>query len=200
MITEEARLALEQLLQQKGEAGDGYLLLKLVYLLSQTDSVRESTTKHVLLLISEKLCRHHNTQVSVFALSLIFWALACPWYTLKGHTSGFVGQAFLKERSKHFVLSDTFLVLIIRLVFLVLVCFCLPLCVFLCILYQSSLHFKKKNSKNLSGNRVVDFSFLIASHFEVFHKFYLYSHPKCRLASGVQPAMGFCGVFIHDIS
>ncbi|NXR32149.1 WDFY4 protein, partial [Zosterops hypoxanthus] len=35
---EEARLALEQLLQQKGEAGDGYLLLKSVYLLSQTDS------------------------------------------------------------------------------------------------------------------------------------------------------------------
>ncbi|NWX28896.1 WDFY4 protein, partial [Notiomystis cincta] len=34
---EEARLALEQLLQQKGEAGDGHLLLKLVYLLLQTD-------------------------------------------------------------------------------------------------------------------------------------------------------------------
>ncbi|XP_069720218.1 WD repeat- and FYVE domain-containing protein 4 isoform X2 [Phaenicophaeus curvirostris] len=34
---EEARLALEQLLQQKGEAGDGRLLLKSVYLLSQTD-------------------------------------------------------------------------------------------------------------------------------------------------------------------
>ncbi|RMC11578.1 hypothetical protein DUI87_11699 [Hirundo rustica rustica] len=34
---EEARLALEQLLRQKGEAGDGYLLLKSVYLLSQTD-------------------------------------------------------------------------------------------------------------------------------------------------------------------
>ncbi|XP_056350777.1 WD repeat- and FYVE domain-containing protein 4 [Oenanthe melanoleuca] len=34
---EEARLALEQLLQQKGEAGDGHLLLKSVYLLSQTD-------------------------------------------------------------------------------------------------------------------------------------------------------------------
>uniref|UniRef100_H0ZCV3 Uncharacterized protein n=1 Tax=Taeniopygia guttata TaxID=59729 RepID=H0ZCV3_TAEGU len=34
---EEARLALEQLLKQKGEAGDGHLLLKSVYLLSQTD-------------------------------------------------------------------------------------------------------------------------------------------------------------------
>ncbi|NXJ66224.1 WDFY4 protein, partial [Rostratula benghalensis] len=34
---EEARLALEQLLQQKGEAKDGHLLLKSVYLLSQTD-------------------------------------------------------------------------------------------------------------------------------------------------------------------
>ncbi|NWV47524.1 WDFY4 protein, partial [Daphoenositta chrysoptera] len=34
---EEARLALEQLLQQKGETGDGHLLLKSVYLLSQTD-------------------------------------------------------------------------------------------------------------------------------------------------------------------
>ncbi|KAK2523488.1 Wdfy4 [Columba guinea] len=34
---EEARLALEQLLQQKGEAEDGRLLLKSVYLLSQTD-------------------------------------------------------------------------------------------------------------------------------------------------------------------
>ncbi|XP_035753252.1 WD repeat- and FYVE domain-containing protein 4 [Egretta garzetta] len=34
---EEARLALEQLLQQKGEAEDGRLLLKTVYLLSQTD-------------------------------------------------------------------------------------------------------------------------------------------------------------------
>ncbi|XP_066179992.1 WD repeat- and FYVE domain-containing protein 4 isoform X2 [Sylvia atricapilla] len=34
---EEARLALEQWLQQKKEAGDGYLLLKSVYLLSQTD-------------------------------------------------------------------------------------------------------------------------------------------------------------------
>ncbi|NXI37689.1 WDFY4 protein, partial [Galbula dea] len=34
---EEARLALEQLLQQKGEAEDGHLLLKSVYLLSQTD-------------------------------------------------------------------------------------------------------------------------------------------------------------------
>ncbi|XP_015489137.1 WD repeat- and FYVE domain-containing protein 4 [Parus major] len=34
---EEARLALEQFLQQKGEAGDGHLLLKSVYLLSQTD-------------------------------------------------------------------------------------------------------------------------------------------------------------------
>uniref|UniRef100_A0A672TPX7 Uncharacterized protein n=1 Tax=Strigops habroptila TaxID=2489341 RepID=A0A672TPX7_STRHB len=34
---EEARLALEQLLQQKGEAEYGYLLLKSVYLLSQTD-------------------------------------------------------------------------------------------------------------------------------------------------------------------
>lgn len=74
MITEEARLALEQLLQQKGEAGDGYLLLKSVYLLSQTDLVRESTAKHVLIFISEKLSalRQWNTQVSVFALSLIF--------------------------------------------------------------------------------------------------------------------------------
>ncbi|XP_026707231.1 WD repeat- and FYVE domain-containing protein 4 [Athene cunicularia] len=35
---EEARLALDQLLQQKGEAEDGRLLLKSVYLLSQTDS------------------------------------------------------------------------------------------------------------------------------------------------------------------
>ncbi|XP_068022264.1 WD repeat- and FYVE domain-containing protein 4 [Melanerpes formicivorus] len=34
---EEARLALEQLLQQKGEAENGHLLLKSVYLLSQTD-------------------------------------------------------------------------------------------------------------------------------------------------------------------
>uniref|UniRef100_A0A8C3KM61 WDFY family member 4 n=1 Tax=Calidris pygmaea TaxID=425635 RepID=A0A8C3KM61_9CHAR len=34
---EEARLALEQLLQQKGEAEDGRLLLKSVYLLSQSD-------------------------------------------------------------------------------------------------------------------------------------------------------------------
>ncbi|NXG61374.1 WDFY4 protein, partial [Hemiprocne comata] len=34
---EEARLALEQLLQQKGEAEDGRLLLKSVYLFSQTD-------------------------------------------------------------------------------------------------------------------------------------------------------------------
>ncbi|XP_009977759.1 PREDICTED: WD repeat- and FYVE domain-containing protein 4 [Tauraco erythrolophus] len=34
---EEARLALEQLLQQKGETEDGHLLLKSVYLLSQTD-------------------------------------------------------------------------------------------------------------------------------------------------------------------
>ncbi|XP_032857672.2 WD repeat- and FYVE domain-containing protein 4 isoform X3 [Tyto alba] len=34
---EEARLALEQLLQQKGEAEDGCLLLKSVYLLSQTE-------------------------------------------------------------------------------------------------------------------------------------------------------------------
>ncbi|XP_065602222.1 WD repeat- and FYVE domain-containing protein 4 isoform X2 [Cyrtonyx montezumae] len=34
---EEARLALEHLLQQKGEVKDGYLLLKSVYLLSQTD-------------------------------------------------------------------------------------------------------------------------------------------------------------------
>ncbi|NWW94301.1 WDFY4 protein, partial [Rhynochetos jubatus] len=34
---EEARLALEQLLQKKGEAEDGRLLLKSVYLLSQTD-------------------------------------------------------------------------------------------------------------------------------------------------------------------
>ncbi|XP_068053666.1 WD repeat- and FYVE domain-containing protein 4 isoform X1 [Anomalospiza imberbis] len=34
---EEARLALEQLLKQKGEVGDGHLLLKSVYLLSQTD-------------------------------------------------------------------------------------------------------------------------------------------------------------------
>ncbi|KAF2979672.1 hypothetical protein EK904_003027 [Melospiza melodia maxima] len=34
---EEARLALEQLLKQKEEAGDGHLLLKSVYLLSQTD-------------------------------------------------------------------------------------------------------------------------------------------------------------------
>ncbi|KFW01503.1 WD repeat- and FYVE domain-containing protein 4, partial [Eurypyga helias] len=34
---EEARLALEQLLQKKGEAEDGHLLLKSVYLLSQTD-------------------------------------------------------------------------------------------------------------------------------------------------------------------
>ncbi|XP_051474966.1 WD repeat- and FYVE domain-containing protein 4 [Apus apus] len=34
---EEARLALGQLLQQKGEAEDGYLLLKSVYLLSRTD-------------------------------------------------------------------------------------------------------------------------------------------------------------------
>ncbi|XP_055577181.1 WD repeat- and FYVE domain-containing protein 4 isoform X4 [Falco biarmicus] len=34
---EQARLALEQLLQQKGEAEDGHLLLKSVYLLSQTD-------------------------------------------------------------------------------------------------------------------------------------------------------------------
>uniref|UniRef100_A0A8C3MEA8 Uncharacterized protein n=1 Tax=Geospiza parvula TaxID=87175 RepID=A0A8C3MEA8_GEOPR len=34
---EEARVALEQLLKQKGEAGDGHLLLKSVYLLSQTD-------------------------------------------------------------------------------------------------------------------------------------------------------------------
>uniref|UniRef100_A0A8D0EIG0 DUF4704 domain-containing protein n=1 Tax=Strix occidentalis caurina TaxID=311401 RepID=A0A8D0EIG0_STROC len=34
---EEARLALEQLLQQKGEVEDGRLLLKSVYLLSQTD-------------------------------------------------------------------------------------------------------------------------------------------------------------------
>uniref|UniRef100_A0A8B9TDS4 DUF4704 domain-containing protein n=1 Tax=Anas platyrhynchos TaxID=8839 RepID=A0A8B9TDS4_ANAPL len=34
---EEARLALEQLLQQKGEVEDGFLLLKSVYLLSQTD-------------------------------------------------------------------------------------------------------------------------------------------------------------------
>lgn len=61
VITEEARLALEQLLQQKGEAGDGHLLLKSVYLLSQTDVVRESTTKHVFLFISGKLCRHHNS-------------------------------------------------------------------------------------------------------------------------------------------
>ncbi|NWU95186.1 WDFY4 protein, partial [Upupa epops] len=35
--SDEARLALEQFLQQKGEAGDGHLLLKSVYLLSQTD-------------------------------------------------------------------------------------------------------------------------------------------------------------------
>ncbi|NWR71124.1 WDFY4 protein, partial [Centropus unirufus] len=35
---EEARLALEQLLQQKEEGGDGHLLLKSVYLFSQTDS------------------------------------------------------------------------------------------------------------------------------------------------------------------
>ncbi|NXP47087.1 WDFY4 protein, partial [Heliornis fulica] len=35
---EEARLALEKLLQWKGEAKDGHLLLKSVYLLSQTDS------------------------------------------------------------------------------------------------------------------------------------------------------------------
>ncbi|KAF4789658.1 WDFY family member 4 [Turdus rufiventris] len=34
---EEARVALEKLLLQKGEAGDGHLLLKSVYLLSQTD-------------------------------------------------------------------------------------------------------------------------------------------------------------------
>lgn len=45
MATEEARLALEQLLQQKGEAEHGHLLLKSVYLLSQTDLVREMTTK-----------------------------------------------------------------------------------------------------------------------------------------------------------
>lgn len=58
VVTEEARLALEQLLQQKGEAGDGHLLLKSVYLLSQTDLVREMTIKRVFLFISEKLCRH----------------------------------------------------------------------------------------------------------------------------------------------
>lgn len=45
MVTEEARLALEQLLQQKGEAENGHLLLKSVYVLSQTDLVREMTTK-----------------------------------------------------------------------------------------------------------------------------------------------------------
>lgn len=45
MVTEEARLALEQLLQQKGEVEDGFLLLKSVYLLSQTDVVREIITK-----------------------------------------------------------------------------------------------------------------------------------------------------------
>lgn len=46
------------------------------------------------------------------------------------------------------------------------------------------------NSNNLSGNIVVDFTILIASPFEVFHKLYLYSHPKCRLASELQPADG----------
>lgn len=51
VITEEARLALEQLLQQKGEAGDGHLLLKSVYLLSQTDLVREMTIKRIFLFI-----------------------------------------------------------------------------------------------------------------------------------------------------
>lgn len=45
MVTEEARLALEQLLQQKGEAENGRLLLKSVYVLSQTDLVREMTAK-----------------------------------------------------------------------------------------------------------------------------------------------------------
>lgn len=45
MATEEARLALEQLVQQKGEVEDGYLLLKSVYLLSQTDLVGEMTIK-----------------------------------------------------------------------------------------------------------------------------------------------------------
>lgn len=61
MKTEEARVALEKLLLQKGEAGDGHLLLKSVYLLSQTDLVRESTTKHVFPFISEELCRHPNS-------------------------------------------------------------------------------------------------------------------------------------------
>lgn len=45
VATEEARLALEQLLQQNGEGEDGHLLLKSVYLLSQTDLVRKVTTE-----------------------------------------------------------------------------------------------------------------------------------------------------------
>lgn len=75
MVTEEARLALEQLLQQKGEAENGRLLLKSVYVLSQTDLVREMTTKwfgfffvcsfclflFFFLFISEKLGSHPNS-------------------------------------------------------------------------------------------------------------------------------------------
>jgi len=70
VVTEEARLALEQLLQQKGEAEDGRLLLKSVYLLSQTDLVKEITTKVFLLFcpvlifflfVSETLGSHLNS-------------------------------------------------------------------------------------------------------------------------------------------
>lgn len=42
-------MALEQLLQQKGEAEDGHLLLKSAYLLSQIDLVRKVTINGSLL-------------------------------------------------------------------------------------------------------------------------------------------------------
>ncbi|NWX86226.1 WDFY4 protein, partial [Nothoprocta pentlandii] len=45
---EEARLALEQLLQEKREVQDGHVLLKMVYLLSQTDLARERTLWNII--------------------------------------------------------------------------------------------------------------------------------------------------------
>lgn len=42
VMTEDARLAVGKLLQLKGEEENGCMLLRSVYLLSKTDSVRES--------------------------------------------------------------------------------------------------------------------------------------------------------------